>query len=81
MSFYVFQCKKCGRWSVREVRKLDSAVFKCPYCRHQEKIKKKSDFGLSLKYKGGFDNPNEASIIALAENKIMGADEDGQCWR
>lgn len=76
--FYVFRCKKCGRWSVKEVRKMNSAIFKCPYCGHREKIKKESDFGLSMEYKGAYTNPYDASIIALAENKIMGAEyEDG----
>lgn len=69
MSYYVFKCKKCGRWSSKEIRTLDSAVFKCPYCQHQEKIKKKSDFGLSMVFKGPFKNPNKAVLVAQEENK------------
>lgn len=67
MSYYTFLCKKCGRWSSKEVRSYNSAVFKCPYCRHSEKIKK-ANFGLSLIHRGPFDNPNEAALNAQNAN-------------
>jgi len=52
--FIIIRCKRCGRYSIRQVYSLDY-VFKCFYCRKTQKIKLKRTFGLSRVVWKGYD--------------------------
>ena len=67
--FYAFKCNSCGRWCAKETNKdLRDYIFKCTYCRKSIKFNKKNQFGLSLKYKGPFELPQEATVVVIEEN-------------
>jgi len=43
--FYAVQCHKCKVWSVKEVRKISTAVFDCPSCGSHTKVLKSNKYG------------------------------------
>ena len=58
--FWIFQCSKCGMWSVKETADINKATFKCRYCNTNHKIKKKNLFGLALNHHGPYNLGREA---------------------
>lgn len=69
MSFWVFQCKKCTKWSAKEIRtELKKVYFVCRFCNTKEKIKKVNEFGLNLKNYGGYENGRQASKVVQRLN-------------
>ncbi|HDY90338.1 MAG TPA: hypothetical protein ENH82_19735 [bacterium] len=73
---FVVQCPKCGWWRLLEPRKtLQEATFKCFYCRYSRKIHDKVKGGLSVNWKGPFDN-NEALRTVQGLNKKRGGGND-----
>lgn len=69
MVFYVFQCKNCGRWGVREIRNKFTVMFKCKFCNKSFKVKKTTEPGLALNSKGPYGLPKEATLACQILNK------------
>ena len=67
MTFFVFLCYHCGKWSVKEVRK-ETAVFKCKYCGKSTKIKQKKIYGLALRWVK-CDSAKQAQLICAKLNE------------
>ncbi|GAF97077.1 unnamed protein product, partial [marine sediment metagenome] len=64
MSFYVFRCKHCGKWGVKEVRKsLKIARFRCAFCLKIMGVKHTGVLGLALLHNG----PYESGLKAAAK--------------
>lgn len=60
--FYVFCCKECGKWGVKEIRSgVLKAVYQCKYCSVSCKIKQVNVYALSLKSVGPFNLPMDAT--------------------
>ena len=72
-TFYVFKCRRCGRWGVKELRvDILHGTYTCKYdnCRNTSKIKKQSEFGLAMKSQGPYDKPGDASKVCLYLNGL-----------
>jgi len=67
--FYAVQCHNCKVWSVKEVRKISTAVFDCPYCGSHTKVLKSDKFG-RLKIHGAFPSCAKARDICLELNGV-----------
>ena len=68
MGFYVFMCKYCGRWGVREVRSpikrlIHRERFQCKYCNKSMLIKEKKHIGLALNHNGPYILGKEAAQV------------------
>ncbi len=67
--FWVIQCRRCGKWGAREVRKsLDNVRYICPYCKTGKKLKEKNQYGISVKYCGPYDDSRTASFMVRNKN-------------
>jgi len=69
--FYVFKCRRCGQWGVKEIRVgLLYGMYTCRYegCRKTSKIKKKSQYGLAMQSRGPYDKPGEAAVVCQKLN-------------
>jgi len=61
--FWIFQCRNCGMWGVKEVRtSILSSKYKCRYCNKSYAIKLKSKAGLQLNYMYPINNSQQASL-------------------
>jgi len=72
--FYVFRCKRCGRWGVKELRvELRHGTYTCRYesCKKTSKIKKKTEYGLAMSSYGPYDTPNIGAEICGKLNGAM----------
>jgi len=75
--FYVFRCKYCGQWGVKEIRtNILKGIFKCVYCRKSVTIKSKITIGLNLDSKGPWDNPHDATKICQALNGLRNGEKN-----
>ena len=67
MSWYVYKCRCCGHWQVKENRKdIKNLIFKCQRCNKGTKILKTYARGRGrndLVNYGPIDNPATASLI------------------
>jgi len=71
--FYVFRCKNCGQWGVKEIRlSVLRSVFKCVYCMKSCKVKTKNEGVLSMVYRGPWCNPVAATRVCQALNNLRG---------
>jgi len=69
--FYVFRCKRCRRWGVKELRVgLLHGTYTCRFesCKKTSKIKKKGEYGLAMATRGPYDNPSAAAQICKKLN-------------
>lgn len=48
MRYFVVRCAGCGRWQSCFTKRLLGYVFRCRRCKFSRKLKKSSEFGLSL---------------------------------
>ena len=69
MGFFVFQCKNCGKWGTREVRKVYKAIYKCVYCNKSGQIKKSTELGLAFSHKGPYESGSLAAKVCQELNK------------
>lgn len=70
--YWVMQCRDCGKWSVREIRKsVLKAMFICRYCNKKFNINTKKRYGLNLNYINPVDDPNVATLKCQKLNKAL----------
>ena len=75
IGFWVFQCKNCGKWCVKEIRgSVKQAMFNCKFCNRTYKIKKTGEFGLQLNNKG----PMTAGEASVKCSQLNGGDKSGE---
>lgn len=64
--FYVVMCRNCGAIRSCEVIDHNKYTFKCFTCNKSTKLKKKKEFGLSLKTWGPYNDGKTASLYCSA---------------
>lgn len=65
---YVIQCNKCKKHSAQIIKKIQRKVFTCPYCNYKAKLKRKNEYGLSLKIKGPYKTTEVNKIVSYLNN-------------
>lgn len=78
MAFFVLRCFKCGKWQVQEKRNDNIAdiSFKCRSCGSSRRLKKKSQYGLSMEARGPY-SAREANKVAIYLNSLNIPEDDG----
>jgi len=67
MSYAVFVCPYCGKGQAGDVRSL-KYTFKCRWCGKTRKLKKTSEWGLSIKIISHHDKPRDAADVVAGYN-------------
>lgn len=70
--YWVIQCPNCGQIQTKMINKITNRIFKCVYCRKSRKLKKVSDWGLSIKVLFRSTNPHEAAQQCSAHKAKQG---------
>ena len=78
MSFFVLRCFRCGKHQVQEKRddNIVGLSFKCRSCGASRKLKKKSQFGLSMEARGPY-SARQASEACKYLNSLEIPEDDG----
>lgn len=71
MTFCVIQCSKCGMWNTKQITDFNKSVFRCHYCGHTVKLKKKREVGLALEVIKCV-TARQALLVCQANNKERG---------
>lgn len=69
MTFYIFRCKSCGKWGVKEVRIIKNGRFNCKFCRKTFGIKSSKTIGLALQNRGPYQSALMAGTDCARLNK------------
>lgn len=70
--FYAVCCKGCGMWGAKEVKStVVGKKFTCKFCNKSQSIKKKSELGMSVVYKGPYYSASEVREVVLEKNMEM----------
>lgn len=74
MGYYVCQCPACGYRKVVDVQSILNYSFGCFQCGRKSKLKRKRDYGFSIKSWGPYNTPAEAREVLV---QIAKADNTG----
>jgi predicted nucleic acid-binding Zn ribbon protein len=65
--YYIIMCRNCGTIQTKIIKGfIGDAFFKCFKCEKRFKLKKKNEYGLTLKTWGPYDNGSMAAKICAA---------------
>jgi len=72
LKYYAARCKKCGRYSglqCKETQLVFKLFFRCKFCNTKARIKKKSEYGLSMELMGPYNSVNISKAVAKLNKK------------
>lgn len=81
MAYWVIQCNGCGNFRVLMTQDIRKTNYRCFHCHKNTKVKKKNQFGLSLKTSGPYADGRTAQLMCQElsyafHNKKQGDDKN-----
>ena len=74
--FFIFSCPSCNHLQIKEIRNMQTAIFKCQKCNKTRKVRSKGMF--QLKYHGRFTSNQATKVIQELKWQNQVSQEKGQ---